>query len=115
LESYSRTRIPRVSGLSRIARQLTTSYSSAPLASNSPTPSSEAYEDTTSTSPSEDAVLALEEYCAPHEMAFAAGLPEITVYPETLRAALAVHLTALIDGKLFALSLIIVKVNRFVL
>jgi hypothetical protein len=88
VEPYSWTRIPRTSGLSRIARQLTASYNPAPLPSNSPTPSSEASDDTASTSPSEEADFALENYCAPHEMAFAAGLPELTVYPWTLHAAL---------------------------
>jgi Reverse transcriptase (RNA-dependent DNA polymerase) len=73
--------------MSRIAREITTSYNPAPLAYTSPT-LSEASEDTASTSPSEEAELALEDCCAPHEMAFAAGLPEITVYPQTLRAAL---------------------------
>jgi hypothetical protein len=79
-EPYSWTLIPRVSGMSRIAREFTTSYNTAPLASTSPT-LSEAYEDTASTSPSEEAELALEDYCAPHEIAFAAGLPEFTFYP----------------------------------
>jgi hypothetical protein len=36
-EPYSWTRIPRVSGMSRIARKLTTSYNPEPLASTSPT------------------------------------------------------------------------------
>jgi hypothetical protein len=86
-EPYSWTRIPRVSGMSRIATALTSSYNPAPLASTSPT-LSEASDDTASTSPSEEAELALEDYCAPHEMAFATGLHEITVYPQNLRAAL---------------------------
>jgi Reverse transcriptase (RNA-dependent DNA polymerase) len=84
---YSWTRIPRVSGMNRLAREWTTSYNPAPLAYTSPT-SSAASEDSASTSPSEEAELALEDCCAPHEMAFAAGLPDITVYPQTLRAAL---------------------------
>jgi Reverse transcriptase (RNA-dependent DNA polymerase) len=71
----------------RIERELTTSYNPARLAYTSPT-SSQASEDSASTSPPEEAELALEDYCAPNEMAFAAGLPEITVYPQTLRAAL---------------------------
>jgi Reverse transcriptase (RNA-dependent DNA polymerase) len=49
-----------------------------------PTPS----EATDSTSLSEEADLALEDNFAPHEMAFAAGLHERNVYPQTLRAAL---------------------------
>jgi hypothetical protein len=75
VESYAWTRMPRTSGLSRLARKLTTSYNPAPTASKRPTPS-------------EEADLALEKYCALHEMAFAAGLPEFTIYPQTLRAAL---------------------------
>jgi hypothetical protein len=86
--SWARTtRIPRVSGMSCIARELTTSYNPAPLASTSLT-LSVASEDSASTSPSEEAELAFEDCCAPREMAFAAGLPEITVYPQTLCAAL---------------------------
>jgi hypothetical protein len=73
--------------MSRLARELTTSYNPAPLAYTSPT-SSEASADFASTSPSEEAKLALEDCCAPHEMAFAAGLSEITVYPQNLHAAL---------------------------
>jgi Reverse transcriptase (RNA-dependent DNA polymerase) len=73
--------------MSRIERELTTSYNPVPLAHTSPT-SSQASEDSASTSPSGEAELAIEDYCAPHEMAFAACLPEITVYPQTLRAAL---------------------------
>jgi Reverse transcriptase (RNA-dependent DNA polymerase) len=84
VEPYSWTRMPRTRGMRRLARQLTTSYNPAPLASTSPTLS----EDAASTSPSEEADFALEAYCAPHEMAFAAGLPESTVYLQTLRAAL---------------------------
>jgi hypothetical protein len=86
-EPYSWTRIPRVRGMSRIAIELTTSCNPAPFASTSPT-LSEASEDTPSTSPSEEAELAFEACCAPHEMAFAAGLPESTVFPQTLHAAL---------------------------
>jgi hypothetical protein len=75
VEPYSWTHMPRTSCMSRIARQLTTSCNPAPTASTSPTPS-------------EDAYSALEEYCSCNEMAFAAGLPELTIYPQTLRAAL---------------------------
>jgi hypothetical protein len=86
-EPYSWTRIPRVSGMSRVARESTTSYNPAPLASTDST-LSVASADTASTSPSEEAELALDNCFAPHEIAFAAGLPEITIYPQTLRAAL---------------------------
>jgi hypothetical protein len=61
-------------GMSRIARQLTTSYNRALTASTSPPPT-------------EQAELALSEHCAPREMAFAAGLNDLTIYPQTLRAA----------------------------
>jgi hypothetical protein len=109
VEPYSFTRMPRTSGTSRLARQLTTSYNPAPIASTIPTP----YEDTASTYPSEEADLALEVYYDPNKMAFAAGLLELTVYPQTLRVPPSVHLTVLISGKLFALSLITVKIKRF--
>jgi hypothetical protein len=79
-EPYSWTRIPRVSGMSRIARELTISYNPSPLASTSPT-ISVASVNTASTSPSEEAELALADCCAPHEMTFVAGLPEISVFP----------------------------------
>jgi hypothetical protein len=89
--------------MNRLARELTTSYNPAPLAYTSPT-SSEASEDSASTSPSEEAELVLEDCCAPHEMAFAAGLPEIMVYPQTLRAALSNSLILMATGILMDIN-----------
>jgi hypothetical protein len=104
-EPYSWKGIPRVSGMSRIARELTTSYNPAPLASTSPT-ISDASKDSASTSPSEEAELAIEDCCVPLLLVFLKSL-----YTPRLYVLLLIPLIILIGGKLYALSLRIVKIN----